>query len=92
MRNQLKEQKTELWLEGAREYIKYGEALLEEYKHVKDAPAGKGPLFGADAASSKSFQSGECGRQRRITANKLSGHIAEGVLDGFQMTLKDKVQ
>jgi len=45
--DQIKNQKSELWIDGAKEYIQYGEALLEEFKHVK-----------ADAATSKPLQFG----------------------------------
>jgi len=56
---QLKNQKSELWLEGVKEYIKYGEALLEEFKHVKaDTPGSKSLTFGANAFGTKSLQTG----------------------------------
>jgi len=59
---QLKNQKSELWLEGVKEYIKYGEALLEEFKHVKaDTPGSKSLTFGANAFGTKSLQTGKHG-------------------------------
>jgi hypothetical protein len=69
--DQLRNQKSELWLDGAKEYVQYGEALLEEFKHVRADAAIKPLHFGAHQALLTPVKSRKNSGKNRLPAKIL---------------------